>query len=287
MMKIPRSANAPSSQARILVRQQLAMKFWIERAAADHCPQGVHAGFVRRRVVEHQFFQHWPRRRILRFVSLGQHSRCRLAEIDIPAMQPLDELLIGLFRQIKNSSRRRVLVPQPIEPAVGSIDAVRIAARILIAMILVVPIENIEAAVGPDALGDRHEPGVVGGEQVGVAGGAVRRTVAVQHVDIQAIAVDVAHHQFVAIFRRQCVAVEVLQAAIGRLLMMEIDDRRQFPSERRIGPALAMVIAGFGQMPQMIDDTGADERASFADPKPGPTDCSSLRRTLRIRAFAD
>ena len=52
--------------------------------------------------------------------------------------------------------------------------------------------------------------------------------------------------------------------------MLVLDDRADLPGERRIGPALAVVVAGLGQVPEVVDHAGADEGAAFVVPGDAP-----------------
>ena len=136
---------------------------------------------------------------------------------------------------------------------------------------------------GPVFCDDRHEPGVVGREEVRPRLAEVGRAVARQHVAVDAVAVDVAHVELVAVLRRIGVAVEVVEAAVGRLLMLVLDDRVDLPGERRIRAALAMVIAGLGQVPEMVDDAGADEGAALGVPGDAPGVARPLAEQLKSR----
>src|SRR5207253_8027443 len=49
------------------------------------------------------------------------------------------------------------------------------------------------------------------------------------------------------------VAVEVVDPAVGRLLVVVVDDRVDLPGERWIRAPLAMVVAGLGQVPEVVD----------------------------------
>ena len=99
--------------------------------------------------------------------------------------------------------------------------------------------------------------------KVGFRLATVGRAVAAERIAVDAAAVDVAHVQLFAILGRIGVAVKKRDAAVSRHLMRVVDDRFELPRVRRIRTALAMVVAGFGQMPQMIDHTGADEGAAL------------------------
>ena len=77
---------------------------------------------------------------------------------------------------------------------------------------------------------------------------------------------DVAHVEPAAVLGRIGRAVEVVDAAVGRLLVLVVDDRLDRPGERRIRAALADVVAGLDQVPEVVDHAGArEERALGVD----------------------
>ena len=55
-----------------------------------------------------------------------------------------------------------ILVHDAIQPAVRAIDAGGVAVGVLVAVVAVVPVEDVHAAVRADLLRHRHEPGIVG-----------------------------------------------------------------------------------------------------------------------------
>ena len=65
--------------------------------------------------------------------------------------------------------------------------------------------------------------------------------------------------------------------------MLVLDDRADLPGERRIRPALAVVVAGLGQVPEVVDDAGADERVAFGRRRRRPRGCWSPRRRAGTR----
>ena len=154
---------------------------------------------------------------------------------------------------------RRVFVSQSIKSPFQTVDAGRITVRVLIAMIAVVPVENVKTSIRPGLLNHRHEPRIVGTEQIGFGRCLVRRFKPFDAVCVDATAMDVAHVKFLAILLRIRIAVVPVNATIRRLLMLVADDAFDLPRERRIRASLAMVVACFCQMPQMIDHTRADE----------------------------
>ena len=110
-------------------------------------------------------------------------------------------------------------------------------------MVAVVPVQDVQAAVGAGFLDDGHEPGVVGRQEVRLGQALVRRTVLLQPVAVDAAAVDVAHVELATEFFRISVAVEVMNAAVGCLLMLMLDDRFDLPGKWRIRASLSVVVA--------------------------------------------
>src|SRR5262249_24893879 len=90
----------------------------------------------------------------------------------------------------------------------------------------------------------------------------VGRAILLQLVAVDAIAVDVAHIEFFPILRRVRVRVEPAQAAVRGFLMAMLDDGADLPRVRWIRAALAMVVAGLGEVPEVIDDASGDERVA-------------------------
>src|SRR4029077_3390131 len=64
--------------------------------------------------------------------------------------------------------------------------------------------------------------------------------------------------------------------------MFVLDDRPQLPGKRRIGASLAVVITGLGQVPQMIDDTGADKSAPLRVKRNSPWIAGALTEQLEL-----
>ena len=107
----------------------------------------------------------------------------------------------------------------------------RIAVGVLIAVIAIVPVEDVQAAIGAGLLHDGHEPGVVGREKVGLAGGEVGAAAALELVAVDAVAVDVAHVELLAVLLGIGVAIEEVNAAVGGLLVLVLDDGVELPGE--------------------------------------------------------
>src|SRR5688572_18374401 len=82
-------------------------------------------------------------------------------------------------------------------------DAGRVAGAVLRAVLAVVPVEHVEAPIRPHLQRYRHEPHVVRGQQVRFRFSNIRRAVALQSVDVEAAAVDVADDDPVPQRRRE------------------------------------------------------------------------------------
>ena len=127
----------------------------------------------------------------------------------------------------------------------STIDAGRIAIRILIAMVAIVPVENVKTSVRPCLLNNRHEPHIVRVEQIGFGRCFVGRFVAHDRVAVNAASVDVAHVELLAILLGIRITVIPVNAAIRCQLMLMADDAFNLPREWWIRTALAMVVTGF------------------------------------------
>src|SRR5208282_189190 len=90
-------------------------------------------------------------------VSFGQQPLGRVAEVNIGTVQPLDELVRAFTGKVELPGRGCVLVTDAVEPAALAVDAGGIAIGVLVAVIAVVPVEDIKATVGPRLLRDGHE----------------------------------------------------------------------------------------------------------------------------------
>ena len=78
------------------------MEAGFERPDADQRPQGVHPRLARRRLVEDQRFQLCRGRGAVPF---GQQPLGHVAVEDIRTVQPLDQLVVALLRQIEAGRR--------------------------------------------------------------------------------------------------------------------------------------------------------------------------------------
>ena len=78
-------------------------------------------------------------------------------------------------------------------------------------------------------------------------------------VAVNTAPMDVAHVELFTEAFGIGIAVEPMDAAIGGLLVAVVDDAFNFPREGRIGAALPVVVAGLREVPEVIDDAGADE----------------------------
>src|SRR5262249_15992455 len=112
--------------------------------------------------------------------------------------------------------------------------------------------------------------------------GEVGRPVALEDIHVDAVAVDVAHVEPIAVFRRIGVTVEIVDATVSGFLVLVLDDRVHLPGIGRIPPALAVVVAGLDQMPEMVDHAGADEGAAFGVKRNAPGIARSLAKDLEV-----
>src|SRR6516225_9394934 len=100
----------------------------------------MHARLARSLVIEHQSFQLASRSRMIAFT---QQPLSDVAEENIGTMEPFDQLVIALAAQVKEAGARRVAVADAVKPAALPIDALRIALRVLITVVAIIPVENI------------------------------------------------------------------------------------------------------------------------------------------------
>ena len=110
----------------------------------------------------------------------------------------------------------------------------------------------------------------------------IGRPVPLQPVDVDAPAVDVAHVELVAILGGIGVAVEEVDAAVGGLLVLVIDDRFKPPGIRRIGAPLPVVITRLGEVPEVIDHAGRDESRAVVVPGDAPGVARALRKEFEV-----
>ncbi len=81
---------------------------------------------------------------------------------------------------------------------------------------------------------------------------------------------DVPHVQPIPIRFGVGVAVEIVNPAIGGLLVLVTDNRLDLPGVWRIGAPLSVIVSGFGDVPEMIDHAGTEKRASLRVPGDSP-----------------
>src|SRR5207253_10537817 len=108
-------ANTPGAVSGIGMSEQSQMKGGLERVATDKCPQPVQPGFALRGA-ENEPLQFRAQFTSCASQALGQNPLRRFAEINVPAAQPRDQLLVALTREIDFRRARRVVLTQQIEP---------------------------------------------------------------------------------------------------------------------------------------------------------------------------
>src|SRR6185503_9720173 len=121
--------------------------------------------------------------------TLGEDSLGGFAEVDVAAGELGDQFFVALFGEIEFSGARRVAVAQAVEAALEAVHAGGVAGGVLGAVVAVVPVEDVERAVGADLQGDGHEPRIIGGEEVGFGLGDVGGAIALEAVHVDAAAV--------------------------------------------------------------------------------------------------
>ena len=174
---LPAARTPQARKAASLCDSKFLVKGGVERAGADQRPQRMHACLARALGIENQFLQLAPRlpRGFARTAAAApgrgrRYSGCANARSVVHR--------VSFARS--NFGARRVLVANAVEPAAQAVDAVGIAVGVLVAVIAVVPVEDVQAAVRPRLLRHRHEPGVVGGQEIRPRLGEVGRAVARQ-----------------------------------------------------------------------------------------------------------
>ncbi len=111
-----------------------------------------------------------------------------------------------------------------VKPAPEALDARRVSAGVLIAVVLVIPVKNPQGAIRPGLLRDRHEPLVIGREEIRAGGTRIGTTLAGDLVGIDAAGVDIAHIKPVAVFDGVGIAIKPVDSAVGSFLVLVADD---------------------------------------------------------------
>ena len=166
-------------------------------------------------------------------------------------------------RKVKRLRVRSILVSQSIQTPLQPVDPGRISIRILIAVIAVIPVKNIKTPVRPSLLHDRHEPRIMSTQQIRLRGCLICGEISRNRITVKATAVDIPHVELAPVLLRIRITVVPMNAAVRRFLMFMPDDTFDLPSERWVWASLTMIIAGFRQMPQVINHTRADECITF------------------------
>ena len=147
------------------------------------------------------------------------------------------------------------------DAAVCSVDAFGVGLGILVAGIFVIPIGDPHCAVGADLFADGTEPAVGGGEEIFFGGGFEAGAVGDEAVVVDGALVDVAEENVALVFGREHVALIDADAAVGGHVVFVVDDGwEEFVAVGIFGDAaLALVDAAGSEVPEMINDAGADE----------------------------
>ena len=96
---------------------------------------------------------------------------------------------------------------------------------------------------------------------------------------------NIPHVQLLSPDLRIGVTVIPVNPAVRRLLMLVTDNTFDLPGKRRIRAALAMVVAGFRQMPQMINHTGTDKGLARIIEGNSPRIAGSLAKDLKLASL--
>ena len=96
---------------------------------------------------------------------------------------------------------------------------------------------------------------------------------------------NVTHKELASIFAGEVGTVEKRDPAIRPFLVKVIDNRLHLPGKRWIGAALAVVIAGFREVPEVIDHAGASEKLAFSVDGNAPGVGSSFTEQLEVACF--
>ena len=154
------------------------------------------------------------------------------------------------------------------DPAAFPIHTGGIGIGVLVAGIAVVPVHDPDGAVGTGLGADRHEPAVLGGEEVSRALPMRRHegaSLGVQLVDVEGVLVDVALERSALPFRGPLIALDQVDPGVGSHVMPVIDDAGELTvgvRKRRLA-GLALIETTGCQVEQMINHAGTDERIAF------------------------
>src|SRR5262245_33034440 len=88
------------------------------------------------------------------------------AKENVWTFEIFDPLFLEIAHQIALPRRLVIPIHDAIQPPLVAVDSGGVAVGVLIAVVAIVPVENVQAAVGADFLHDGHEPRVVGEEEI-------------------------------------------------------------------------------------------------------------------------
>ena len=120
--------------------------------------------------------------RLANRVRLGDHSAAktlreelerhvsRIVRRTIRTRSAHTSIARQILREVERLGVRVVFVADAVQAALGAFDAVGIGVGVLVAVVPVVPVEDVQAPVGTGFLDDRHEPRVIGRQEIGEAG---------------------------------------------------------------------------------------------------------------------
>src|SRR5260370_22524244 len=83
---------------------------------------------------------------------LNQEALRGFAEVDVRTVQPFDQLVVAFLVEVEFARTRRVLVPNAVEAAAFTVDSRRVPIGVLVTVVAVVPVEDVQAALGSHLL---------------------------------------------------------------------------------------------------------------------------------------
>src|SRR5437879_5370676 len=91
-----------------------------------------------------------------RFASLGQQSLSNVSIVNVCTSQKRNQLIIRILSQIIIRPPGSVLIANSVEAPFQAINSRWVTVGVLIAMIPIVPVEDVKRAIGAGLLHDGH-----------------------------------------------------------------------------------------------------------------------------------
>src|SRR5262249_10111553 len=121
--------------------------------------------------------------------------------------------------------------------------AAAVHAVVVVALAVVAPVGDVDGPLGAVGQGDAAEPGVVAGQEVGGVAADVAAAAPVQHVAVDAVAVEVTGEEAVAVEIGPVVAEVEHAAGVG---VAAAGDAVDAPAAARTGPVAAAPVEVVG-----------------------------------------